>query len=137
MNLFAYGTLMDEEIMARVSGCRPAPLPATPFRHRRHALIGKDYPAIVRQEGATVEGICYLNLPLPAWQALDRFEDEMCERAPVQIITGARLTLSAETYLCRPEFRHLLADHDWSLEDFSKSHKARFETEYAGFQDLG
>lgn len=135
MNLFAYGTLLDEEIMARVSGCRPARLPAILPGHRRHALIGKAYPAVVRQEGCTVQGICYLNLPLRAWQALDLFEDEMYERVPVRIITDAGLTLSAETYLCRPEFRHLLAADDWSFADFLRSHKARFEAEYAGFQD--
>lgn len=137
MNLFAYGTLMDEEIMARVSGCRPARLPATLSGHKRHALIGKAYPAVIRQQGATVEGICYLNLPLPAWQALDLFEDEIYERVPVRITTGAGLTLSAETYICKPEYRHVLAEHDWSFADFLRSHKARFEAEYAGFQDLG
>ena len=63
MNLFAYGTLMDEEIMARAGGCRPGFQAATLLGHRRHALVGRSYPAIVAREGARVEGVCYFDLP--------------------------------------------------------------------------
>jgi gamma-glutamylcyclotransferase (GGCT)/AIG2-like uncharacterized protein YtfP len=85
VNLFAYGTLMDGGIMARASGCRPASRPAVLNDHYRQPLQGKFYPAIVRERGATVTGICYLDLPDSAWPALDLFEGEIYERVAVMV----------------------------------------------------
>ena len=134
MNLFAYGTLMDEEIMVRAVGCRPGRQAATLMGHRRHALVGRSYPAIVPREGARVEGICYFDLPDEAWELLDYFEDELYERKEVLVTMQDGSTQPAETYICKPEFYDLLEESDWSFEDFLKSQKAQFEQEYGDFE---
>jgi gamma-glutamylcyclotransferase (GGCT)/AIG2-like uncharacterized protein YtfP len=134
VNLFAYGTLMDEKIMARAGGCWPGNQAATLMDHRRHALVGRSYPAIVAQEGARVEGICYFDLPEAAWELLDYFEDELYERKQVLVTMEDGSTRPAETYVCKPEYHHLLEEADWSFEDFLNSHKAQFEQEYDGFE---
>jgi gamma-glutamylcyclotransferase (GGCT)/AIG2-like uncharacterized protein YtfP len=137
MNLFAYGTLMDEEIMDRVSGCRPARRPAILYDHQRQPLQGKSYPAIVWKKGATVSGVCYLDLPDSAWQTLDLFEDVMYERIAVQVTLTDGATLPAETYILKPEFHPMLGQGDWDYDDFIRSHKRRFEQEYRGFAKTG
>jgi gamma-glutamylcyclotransferase (GGCT)/AIG2-like uncharacterized protein YtfP len=134
VNLFTYGTLMDEEIMARAGGGRPGRRPAVLNDHQRHPLQGKSYPAIVRKKGATVAGICYLDLPESAWEALDLFEDVMYERISVLVTLADGATLPAETYLLRPEFHHMLEQGDWCFDDFIRSHKVKFEQEYCGFE---
>lgn len=134
MNLFAYGTLMDEEIMARVCGCRPGHRAATLFDYRRHGLADRCYPAIVPQEGARVDGICYLDLPDAAWELLDFFEDELYERKEVRVTMEDGVTLPAETYVCKPEYHDLLEEADWSFEDFLHSNKTQFEQSYDGFE---
>lgn len=137
MNLFAYGTLMDEEIMAMVVGCRPIGLHATLADHRRHALRDKTYPALVPEKGTRVVGICYRDLQDLAWQGLDLFEGDMYQRVTVQVCTSNNHSLAAETYLLRPPFHHLLAEMEWSFADFLKSDKAAFVAGYCGVAETG
>ena len=133
MNLFAYGTLMDAEILARAGGCRPDCRSAVLADHCRHPLQGESYPAMVRKKGVRVSGLCYLDLPEPAWPALDRFEGEMYERISVLVALTDGATLPAETYLLRSEFHALLAHGEWDFDDFIRAHKVKFEQECRGF----
>ena len=90
-NLFAYGTLMCEDIMGDVSGCRlPSPSPGTLKGYSRWCVKGEPYPALVRDEKKLVEGMVYRNVPDSAWDRLDAFEGEMYERRLVRIESGRR-----------------------------------------------
>lgn len=136
MHLFAYGTLMDEEIMAAVCGHRFAAKPATLLNYRRHSIKGKIYPAIIEKQGAKTDGICYLDLPQVVLQSLDLFEDHMYERKAVTVIIGDGMLLDAEAYVCKLEFKNELEDEDWDFDDFLKTKKTIFKKEYEGFSDL-
>jgi gamma-glutamylcyclotransferase (GGCT)/AIG2-like uncharacterized protein YtfP len=136
MNLFAYGTLMCADIMHQVAGCLPPHVPATLARYRRCRVRGEEYPAIGGPQDATVQGVVYLDVPEEAWQRLDRFEGEMYDRRTVLVDCADGKRLAAATYVIRPEFAHLLLPADWSYEEFLRTGRKRFETDYGEFGAL-
>lgn len=136
MNLFAYGTLMCADIMRHVAGCLPSAMPVTLKHYRRCRVTGEEYPAIVRQEGFSVQGVLYLDVPEEAWIRLDRFEGEMYERKTVRTECEETTGMIAETYVMNPEFTSLLLLSDWTYEQFLVTGKKRFEADYRGFEAL-
>ncbi|MBU0479896.1 MAG: gamma-glutamylcyclotransferase [Proteobacteria bacterium] len=135
MNLFAYGTLMDFDTLVEVSGCRPCRKPATLNGYSRHPVRNEVYPALVENTKSRVTGVLYLDLPESAWMFLDRFEGKMYRRVSVTVQDCNNIAEPAETYLCRPEFRHLLENSAWSFEDFLQSGgKEIFANESRGFR---
>jgi gamma-glutamylcyclotransferase (GGCT)/AIG2-like uncharacterized protein YtfP len=135
-DLFAYGTLMCEDIMGEVSGCRLSFVPGTLRGYSRRSVRGEHYPALVPHEEGCVEGVVYRNVPDSAWERLDRFEGEMYARQPVQIELNDGVTLLADTYVVKPEFLDHLDPSDWHLADFLRNGKARFQRYYKGYQSL-
>jgi gamma-glutamylcyclotransferase (GGCT)/AIG2-like uncharacterized protein YtfP len=140
MHLFAYGTLMCEDIMHRVAACQPAHAPAALAGYRRCRVSGEEYPGIVSAPGGLVPGLVYFDVPEAAWPRLDVFEGEMYRRTAVSItgvdVCGDELALEAQTYVVRPQFVHRLLPAEWSLAEFLASGRPRFEAAYAGFEQL-
>jgi len=101
-NLFAYGTLMCKDIMEEISGCRLTSASGILRGCRRRSVKGEPYPALVLAGGGFVEGVVYRNLPLSAWERLDRFEGEMYIRQPVRVELKDGTVLPAETYCSAP-----------------------------------
>lgn len=134
--LFAYGTLMCEEIMAEVSGSAPASAPASLRGYRRLRVRGEPYPALVADPNGVVEGVLYRNVSGASWKRLDRFEGELYTRETVQVDQGNGEVLEAATYVARPEFRHLLEEVDWDLGEFLSEGKERFQCHYKGYGEL-
>jgi gamma-glutamylcyclotransferase (GGCT)/AIG2-like uncharacterized protein YtfP len=135
-HLFAYGTLMCDDIMREVAGCSPVPLPGTLRGYRRCSVRDALYPALVPDEEGCVEGVVYRNVPPSAWDRLDRFEGEMYERRVVQIELMEGTALPAATYVVRPEFLDLLDPSDWDFAQFLRNGKASFERHYPGYRSL-
>ena len=135
-NLFAYGTLMCEDIMREISGfsfsCKSGALKG----YSRYSVKGEHYPAIVAEEKGRVEGVVYFDIPISAWDRLDRFEGEMYERRLVQIGLMAGKRLFAGTYVVRPAFLDQLDRSDWDFSDFLHNDKASFQDHYKGFKLL-
>ncbi len=132
-NLFAYGTLMCEDIMGDVSGCHPpSPSPGTLKGYSRWSVKGEPYPALVRDEKKLVEGMVYRNVPDSAWDRLDAFEGEMYERRLVRIDLEDGTTLLAMTYVVRPEFLDHLEKPEWDFAHFLRNGKAGFQNDYKG-----
>jgi gamma-glutamylcyclotransferase (GGCT)/AIG2-like uncharacterized protein YtfP len=135
-SLFAYGTLMCEDIMRDVSGHLGVPIPATLSDHLRLRVSGEYYPGIVRKTGRQVDGVIYQGLGNTAWERLDRFEGEMYQRVPVRVTLQSGSILQAQTYLVHPDFTHLLADTEWDLAYFLAHGKIYFERDYKGYGHL-
>lgn len=135
MNLFAYGTLMCEDIMHEVAGCRLSRAPGTLNGFARRAVKGENYPAILADGEGRVDGVVYLNVTAPAWGRLDRFEGEMYERLRVQVMLTDGQTLAAETYVVREEFLGCLEPYEWDFDDFL-CRKSSFQSGYKGYQSL-
>ncbi|MGB5765898.1 MAG: gamma-glutamylcyclotransferase family protein, partial [Arenicellales bacterium] len=64
MNLFVYGTLMDADIMGRVTGSAYQSQEATLQEYSRRTVRGEVYPAIIKQCGCSVDGVVYFNISL-------------------------------------------------------------------------
>lgn len=135
-HLFAYGTLMCEDIMEEVSGCRLSHEPGTLKGYSRRAVRGECYPAVMADEKARVGGILYRDVPDAAWERLDRFEGEMYARRPVQIESNDGALLLAATYVVRSEFLDHLEEHEWDFADFLRNGKALFQRHYRGYRSL-
>jgi gamma-glutamylcyclotransferase (GGCT)/AIG2-like uncharacterized protein YtfP len=135
-NLFAYGTLMCEDIMGEVSGSRLSCAPGTVRGYCRRSVREQHYPALAPDEEGRVEGVIYRDLPSSAWRRLDRFEGEMYLRQLVQVEVIDGATLLAETYIVRPKFLCYLEASEWSFAKFLRNGKKLFQREYCGYRQL-
>jgi len=135
-NLFAYGTLMCDDIMREVAGCRLSHGTGTLKGYRRRSVKGEYYPALVAAEGGCVDGVVYHNVPASAWDRLDRFEGELYERRRVQIELDDGTSLNAAAYVVKPEYLDRLEPSEWDYAEFLRSGKARFQKYYKGFRTL-
>ncbi|MEW6668489.1 MAG: gamma-glutamylcyclotransferase family protein [Thermodesulfobacteriota bacterium] len=136
MNLFAYGTLMCEDIMEEVSGVPLSHVPGTLKGYSRRSVKGEHYPGLVPDAEGSVEGVVYRDVPDSAWDRLDRFEGEMYARRLVQIEWNDGMTLLAAAYVVRPEYLDRLDPSDWNFNEFLRKGKAGFQKDYKGFRSL-
>lgn len=135
-HLFAYGTLMCEDIMEEVSGLRLEHVPGILCGYSRRAVKGEYYPAIMPDKEESVDGVLYRNVPASAWDRLDRFEGEMYERRSVRILLADGSTVFAAVYVTKPEFRGHLEAAKWDFDGFLKRGKILFQERYKGYQSL-
>lgn len=135
-HLFAYGTLMCEDIMLEVSGCCLAHVLGILKGYSRRPVKGEHYPAIFPDREGNVVGVVYLNVPDSAWERLDRFEGDMYARELVEIAVYEGETLSAAAYVVRPQFIHLLDGSEWDFDEFLRIGKADFQNLYKGYRSI-
>lgn len=133
---FTYGSLMVPEIMAAVCGLRAQAIAAKLAGYSRHPVRGEEYPGMVPNAKATVEGVLYLDLPPDALARLDAFEGEQYVRSTVIVLDADQRPIEAETYVFRPEYVGLLLPGDWDHAGFLREGRQRFEQRYMGFQSI-
>lgn len=126
MNLFAYGTLMDPDIIARVSGARFRGEPATLHGYARKRLAGEVYPAIFRHAGSLVGGVVYFDVSLEAFARLDRFEGSTYLRVEASAQRANEGHVLAQAYVIAPEYVSQLTDEDWSYSAFAERAREQF-----------
>lgn len=135
-NLFAYGTLMCEDIMLEVSGCSLSCVSGILKGYSRRLVKGEHYPAVMPDKSGIVEGAVYRDVPDSAWERLDRFEGEMYKRRDVIVELNNGKVLNAETYVIQPEYLSCLDSSDWDFDDFMTTGKVKFQKHYKGYQSL-
>ena len=135
-NLFAYGTLMCDDIMTEVSGRRFSCVPAILRGYRRMRVKREHYPALVAATGSHVEGVLYLDVSQPAWARLDRFEGEAYTREPVQVELPDGSEIAAATYVVHGDFTTCLDETEWDLATFHRDGKESFRASYKGYRAL-
>ena len=99
VDLFVYGTLLDERILCSITGRRFPRCEAELFGFER-LVVHNDYPYIIPNPGAQVQGILLLGIDLPTLAALDRYEEEghLYHRRQVEVtVAGRRVT--CDTYV--------------------------------------
>lgn len=133
-NLFAYGTLMCEDIMVEAAGCYPARCQGILAGYIRCPVKGEVYPAIIPDEKGRVEGVLYFDISMQALERLDRFEGELYSRQSVAIRLPDKTNISAETYVLQSEFLHCAERMEWDFENFLLHHKRMFQRVYYGYQ---
>jgi len=140
-HLFAYGSLMWVDILAKVCGPEAAPShPPQPARladHARRPVRGQDYPGLIPHVGGEVSGCVYLDLPEAAWARLDTFEGPEYQRGEVLVSGPDGAPLRAFAYLFKGDHSHLLEEGEWDEGRFEREGKARFIERYVGFGAVG
>lgn len=103
MELFVYGTLMDDARVAELTGQRFRKQPAV-LRGYRKLPSRLGYPYIVPDADGMVDGFLLRDVTAEALRAFDRYEDEeqLYRRTVVQVEVGGR-TEQAMTYVGIPE----------------------------------
>jgi gamma-glutamylcyclotransferase (GGCT)/AIG2-like uncharacterized protein YtfP len=132
--LFAYGTLMDPEILTAVTGHARRGCPARLAGYRRFLVRGTQYPAVVPAMGRRVSGILYRGVSRRDWSRLDRFEGGLYRRQLVRVQIEGGGWVSATVYVLRDEHRQLLSNRPWDFALFQREGKRQFAAEYEGFR---
>lgn len=125
-NLFAYGSLMIDEVFEIVLGRFRPSMSARLDGFTRFTLIGHDFPAIIPCEGCHVEGTIFLELSEIEFSCLDKFELEAYERRRVSVKANDGLSYAADTYILRERFRELLSNRRWDLQAFKVKHLSSY-----------
>jgi gamma-glutamylcyclotransferase (GGCT)/AIG2-like uncharacterized protein YtfP len=136
MNLFAYGTLIDTEIMAQVSGATHRFQQATLNNYVRKTVRGEVYPAITRQKRGSVNGVVYFNVSPEAFHRLDKFEGSLYIRTDVEAICDNGERVDTYTYVISEKYSHQLSAEDWNYENFEEKDKHLFLEGYKGYDEL-
>ena len=131
-NLFAYGTLMVEEIMTLVTGGRFESSPAILRGYGRYLLRGEHYPGIRPVPRQRVYGLLYLGLEEHALRRLDLFEGELYRRRSVSLCLPDAADIRAETYVLRPPYYNRLSNRPWDLKTFLRTGRKAFISGYTG-----
>ena len=122
MRVFAYGTLMFDEVMEAVVGRRFDGVPARLRGYERYQVRGQSYPAIVRREDGVTEGILFSGIDEETLARLDRFEGSSYQREWLALDTGER----AWAYVVAPGNEPLLSGAPWNPEAFLREHGEAF-----------
>lgn len=129
--LFFYGTLRDPDVAATVLGrpLTPAHTHAAAAPGFRTVFFpGRTYPVIIRQPGATAEGLLITDVTAFERDLLDAFEGADYRRTPIPVVVDTEL-FEADAYL--PVAPVTLA-HDWSLSRWQAEHKPKVLHVHAG-----
>jgi gamma-glutamylcyclotransferase (GGCT)/AIG2-like uncharacterized protein YtfP len=126
MHLFAYGTLMDADIMTEVSGDHYRSQEATLAGYVRKTVRGEVYPAIASQAGSSVDGVIYFDVSAQAFERLDIFEGELYSRNQVVVAYDNDKAVTVFAYVIAASEAHRLSTTDWSFEEFQNTHKPCF-----------
>lgn len=121
-NLFAYGTLMIDEIFQKFT--------KTPLQKSKGFLKGyecyqlknRSYPGMIVGKGL-VNGIIYHQLAEKDFLSLDAYEGEEYLRIKVLVNTTTTEQIQAWTYIYKDEFKDNLLHQPWSLEWYYQNKK--------------
>lgn len=125
LRLFVYGTLLFDEIAAKVVGRVPRVAPATLHGYRRIRLRDRPYPAIRRARAAHVSGHLLSGLTGKQLRRIDAYEgrEYRRQRVRVRLPGGARVT--AWTYVA---VNTTSGANDWSEQAFRRRHLHRWRS---------
>lgn len=123
MNLFFFGTLMDEDVRTIVCD-RPLPVrPAILRGWRRPHVAGRHYPMLVARPGGWVEGVVAENVDAESLRRLQIYEGWEYELHPFRLETTPG-PLAAHVFVCPPGIAH--AEPEWRLDHWRLRHKRVF-----------
>ena len=118
--LFAYGTLLFEDIFTRVCGTRRQRADATLADFARLRVRGASYPALIASSGCQTQGVVYYDIENALWARLDAFEGPQYAREIVHVSVGEEI-VAAATYVFQSAYAHLLDNTSWSPAWFARN----------------
>ena len=126
MHVFTYGTLMFSEVWRAVIGRRYRQSKAVVDGFQRHAVLGVDYPCLIRSEpDQQVDGILYFDIKRDDLETLDNFEADQYDREVIPCTLANGEIVEAFAYLWSE--RHMdQVGEDWDIEGFRDEGMRRF-----------
>lgn len=135
-NLFAYGTLMCDDIMQEVCTHALAGERALLSGYSRHAVIDQPFPALIESTGEQLWGVLYREVPEDGWLRLDRFEGVNYARRAVRVQLASGDKVEAEVYVVIESYRDQVSSEPWDYEQFLEKGRQQFESGYTGYKAL-
>lgn len=135
-NLFAYGTLMCDDIMQEVSTCALAGERAMLVGYSRRAVIDQPFPALIESTGEPLWGVLYREVSDDGWTRLDSFEGPNYARRVVQVQLASGEMIEAEVYVVLAGYLDQVSSEPWDYEHFLEQGRQQFESNYAGYKAL-
>ena len=121
-SLFAYGTLVIEEIMEGVTDKHFHGVNAVIHDFARFRIRNVTYPGIVPHKGGLVNGTLYCGIDRDALTKIDDFEGDLYERIPVTVFTEDGKPCEAFTYVVKDTYRGIVTDEEWDIDEFMELH---------------
>jgi len=134
VNIFVYGSLMFDNVRDALIGSRYQNLGAFISGYRRLTVKGEVYPGLVESEKGRVDGIVLLGIDSGDLRVLDQFEGHYYRRQSVTVSVHDMRLMQAETYMFRDEYRFMLSDKEWSVDEFRKTGINTFMANYHGLR---
>ena len=117
--LFVYGTLLFEPVWLHLIGRAPTVEKGVVYGWARKAIRGVSYPAICKEEDASVVGALISDLTQAEWEIVDSYEDVGYFKARVEVVLEQG-TEEALTYARPDDLRSDLLG-EWSIEKYLAS----------------
>ena len=124
--LFVYGTLEFPQVIKKLLGVTLVGEYAELPGYERFMLVNKNYPGIIRNSMARVDGILYEGVTAKQLALLDRYEDDFYERCRVVVETVNAQSVAAWTYIIPLRHKRALSNKPWNRDDFMRTHLKRF-----------
>ena len=121
-NLFAYGTLMIEDIFLSITGQNFKSSTGIINNYICCQVKNKNYPGLISGEGK-VSGIIYYNLPPEIISKLDTYEGQEYHRQKVSVNTTESKQITAWCYLYKTELKTNLLNTSWSLAWYHQNNR--------------
>lgn len=124
--VFAYGTLLFDEIITALIGRVPPSEKAIVHNMRRIRVPGRPYPALISAPGHQVEGRLYHEISAVELKTIDQYEGEEYRKAQIMVTRSAtNRPIVANVWLhASPE--QVKRTEDWDPEKFRQFHLAIF-----------
>lgn len=124
ITLFAFGTLMDEDVLAIVGDRAPgtfATEPASVSGRARRAVRDDHYPVLVRAPDESVDGLLIHDIDAVALERIAFFEGEEFALEPIRV-TGERSGELVAMHFAHTD-RKPIDEAAWTLEGWQASTK--------------
>ena len=133
MNLFFFGTLMDDDVRAIVCG-GPLPVrPATLRGWRRPHVAGRHYPMLVPRPGGRLDGVVAEGVDAETARRLQIYEGWEYELRPFRLETP-RGPVAAHVFTC--PLGIAWSEPEWRLDRWRLRHKRAFLPELRRQMDV-
>jgi gamma-glutamylcyclotransferase (GGCT)/AIG2-like uncharacterized protein YtfP len=135
MNLFAYGSLMFEEVWSQVVRGDYLRRPARLHGFLRRRAYGDVYPVIIpSNHGAWVDGVVYFGVSDGDIRRVDAFEAEPYDRQTHTVIVEGFEKHQADAYVLKENYHYMVDDREWDPQWFAREGLPFFIRHYGGFR---
>lgn len=119
VNVFAYGSLMFDQVWSKVVSGRYAKVTARLYGYKRRKIRGEVYPAVLPGTNRDhVDGIIYLDVSKGDLKNLDAFEGEYYQKQMAECGLPDGSNVTAWVYVFKEQYRDLLEDEPWDPVQF-------------------